>query len=346
MNELSVQRHSITSMDLDKVERFAKLMSTAHATIPEAFRNKPGDCLAVCLQAEAWGMNPFAVAQKTHLIKGKLGYEAQLVNAVISSNAALASRPVFTWSDGWERIIGKFKKMQGKNNGGEYLAPAWNEKDEAELWCEVSSLLKGESEPRVLRLYMTQAHPRQSTLWASDPKQQLAYSVIKRWARLHCPDVILGVYTTEELKAIPERDITPSPSEKLAMALQGEKVTVRTDTEQPRARPETDQYIEHKQSTQQISDITPADVVDVVEENKGEAMKQRVRENLREQGQVVDVGPSEQDLVNLDTAIQCLKLSQTLQELDEAGEAIKDVLHHDHKEQARKVYREMVKVLS
>jgi hypothetical protein len=31
------------------------------------------------------------------------------------------------------------------------------------------------------------------------PRQQLAYLAVKRWARLYCPDVILGVYTADEI---------------------------------------------------------------------------------------------------------------------------------------------------
>jgi hypothetical protein len=30
-------------------------------------------------------------------------------------------------------------------------------------------------------------------------RQQLAYLAVKRWARLYCPDVILGVYTADEV---------------------------------------------------------------------------------------------------------------------------------------------------
>ena len=75
-------------------------------------------------------------------------------------------------------------------------------------------------------------------------------------------------------------------------------------------------------------------------------MKQRVRENLRETGQVVDVEPTEEDKVNLDMALQCLQSSKTLAQLDEAAQAIKDVLHADHQEQARKMYRQMKEKLS
>jgi hypothetical protein len=63
----------------------------------------------------------------------------------------------------------------------------------------VWATIKGEATPRVLELLMTQARTRNSTLWTEDPKQQIAYLAQKRWARLHAPDVLLGVYTTDEL---------------------------------------------------------------------------------------------------------------------------------------------------
>ena len=346
MNNLVAQQNVLGDIDaLDRITNFASLMASARISIPAELQKNPGDCLALCLQAHAWGMNPFAVAQKSHVIKGRLGYEAQLVNAVIVRHAPIEHRPVFTWSEGWDRIIGKFKKVPGKHGGAEYAVPNWADKDEDGLWCEVSATIKKETAPRVLRLEMKQAQPRQSTLWATDPKQQLAYTVMKRWARLHCPDVILGIYTPEELKAMPdskEKDVTPS--DKLNAALQGEKVTVRTENGQPTGRAKTDQYIEDKQQhTDNVIEAVPGDVVDV---DKGEAMMQRVRENLRESGQVVDIGPTKEDRGNLDMAIQCLRSSRNTEQLEEAAMAIKDVLHADHREQARKVYREMVKVLS
>ena len=62
---------------------------------------------------------------------------------------------------------------------------------------------------------MAQAGVRNSPLWEQDPRQQLAYLCVKRWARLHAPDVLLGVYTPDELQeAAPrvERDVTPPPA--------------------------------------------------------------------------------------------------------------------------------------
>jgi len=50
---------------------------------------------------------------------------------------------------------------------------------------------------------------KNSPLWKSDPDQQLGYYSARSWARRHFPELLLGVYTQEEMAAAPPRDITP-----------------------------------------------------------------------------------------------------------------------------------------
>jgi len=195
---------------LDKLLRFAEVMATGRVTVPAHLAGKPADCLAVTMQAAQWGMNPFAVAQKTHTINGTLGYEAQLVNAIVTTMAPTRDRLHYEWFGAWDNVIGNFTEKTSQK-GHKYIAPAWNLADEAGCGVRVWATMKGEDEPRTLELMLSQAQVRNSTLWASDPKQQLAYLAVKRWARLHCPDVILGVYTPDELEQVTfkERDVTP-----------------------------------------------------------------------------------------------------------------------------------------
>ncbi|MEW5560639.1 RecT family recombinase [Enterobacter asburiae] len=181
---------------MDRLMRFATLMADSKATVPGHLAGKPADCLAVTMQAAQWGMNPFAVAQKTHVVNGTLGYEAQLVNAVVSSSNLLATRLNYRWDGDWTKVNGKDDKSPS-------------------LTVTVSATLKGESEPRELTISMAQAGVRNSPLWGQDPRQQLAYLCVKRWARLHAPDVLLGVYTPDELQETSprvERDVTPEPA--------------------------------------------------------------------------------------------------------------------------------------
>ncbi|EMN5248815.1 recombinase RecT [Enterobacter roggenkampii] len=199
---------------LNQLMKFAEVMAQSRVTVPAHLAGKPADCMAVAMQAAQWGMNPFAVAQKTHVVSGTLGYEAQLVNAVISTMSPTKDRINYEWFGPWERVIGKFVEKTSQK-GNTYIAPAWTLKDEEGCGVRVWATMKGEDHPRVLELMLSQAQVRNSTLWASDPKQQLAYLATKRWSRLHCPDVIMGVYTPDELQETAprvERDITPTPA--------------------------------------------------------------------------------------------------------------------------------------
>ena len=171
----------LSSDNLDRMYRAAEMMASARITVPKHLAGSPGDCLAIIMQATQWGMNPFAVAQKTHLINGTLGYEAQLVNAAVSSSPLLGSRIGYDWEGDWKGVNGKADKSD-------------------ERAVTVSATLKGESEPRKLRVSMAQVGVRNSPNWESDPRQQIAYLATKKWARLHAPDVLLGVYTTDEVE--------------------------------------------------------------------------------------------------------------------------------------------------
>ena len=195
---------------LDKMMRLADVMATGRATVPKHFNGNSADCLAVVMQSMQWKMNPFAVAQKTHLVNGVLGYEAQLVNAVITTCAPVLDRLHYEWYGAWEKVIGKFD-IKTNSEGKQYRQPGWKLEDEEGLGVKVWATFRGEDEPRVLELLLAQARTRNSTLWADDPRQQLAYLATKRWSRLYCPDVILGVYSPDELEeAAPViRDVSP-----------------------------------------------------------------------------------------------------------------------------------------
>lgn len=203
----------------ERLRTLSAVMANSGAFVPEHFRGKPDVCMAVVMQAARWGMDPFAVAQKTFIVgnSGVLGYEAQLVNAVVTNMSPTKDRLHFEWFGAWENIVGRFvEKTSGQ--GKKYIAPGWDLKDEAGVGIRVWATIKGEDEPRELVLMLSQAQVRNSTLWASDPRQQLAYLAVKRWARLYCPDVILGVYTADEIDERQEKVINPAPAKRVSVS--------------------------------------------------------------------------------------------------------------------------------
>jgi len=195
-NEADTKAAIFSPSGLQKLQAFAEVMAQGKATVPGHLSGKPADCLAIALQAAQWGMNPYAVAQKTHLVNGTLGYEAQLVNAVITSSTAVQGRFKYEYDGSWDNFR-PGEKGPGAEKG---------------LRVRVGAVLRGETEITWGEwLNLEFVTTRNSPLWKTAPKQQLAYLAVKYWARLYCPDVILGVYTPDEFEPAKrtERDITP-----------------------------------------------------------------------------------------------------------------------------------------
>lgn len=223
----------LDSASMDSIMRLAEIMAKGRSTIPDHLKGSSADCAAVVMQAMQWQMNPFAVAQKTHLVNGTLGYEGQLVNAAIQSSGVTLDRFNYEWYGPWEKIIGKTKVMDAPAKGKygdkdykkayQYRVPDYDMKDEDGCGVRVWATLRAEREPRYLELLLVQASVRNSPLWATDPKQQLGYLAVKRWSRLYAPDVILGVYTPDELEEVNRemRDITPAPAAAAAPSAAG-----------------------------------------------------------------------------------------------------------------------------
>lgn len=203
---------------LNQLTTFANLMADSTISVPAHFVGKPADCMAVVMQAMQWGMNPYAVAQKTHVINGVLGYEAQLVNAVISSSNVIVGRFHYEYAGDWSKCT-KTKEVTVKKpakGGGTYdkieRVKAWSDSDEEGLTIRVGARLRGESEITWCEpIHLSGIVVRNSPLWVTNPKQQMAYLGVKYWGRLYCPEVILGVYTPDEFEPVErtERDITP-----------------------------------------------------------------------------------------------------------------------------------------
>ncbi len=180
MNELSTDTSStglaiFNPSQMNALVTFSEMMAKSTISVPEHLRGKPSDCMAIAMQAAQWGMNPFAVAQKTHIVSGRLGYEAQLVNAVVQQSGAIA---------------GSFRY--------EYRGDGQN------VECRVGAILRGDSEVTWGEwLSASSVQTKNSPLWKTNVKQQLGYLQVKNWARAYAPGAILGVYTPDDLEVVP-----------------------------------------------------------------------------------------------------------------------------------------------
>ncbi|MBS0857928.1 RecT family recombinase [Providencia rettgeri] len=245
------QSNNLVMFSPDKLQslvEFSKLMAEGTVTVPDHLRGKSSDCLAIVMQAIQWDMNPFVVAQKTYTVNGVLGYEAQLINSLVSTSTAIHGRFHYEYSEGgWEKLT-KSKELTKNRNGKDYSFRVrdWTDADEHGLWIRVGAILRGDSEITWgERIYLSSVVTRNSPLWSTNPKQQLAYLAVKYWARLYCPEVILGVYTHDELPDAPIKDVTP-PKERVSL----NEITQQNEPEQ------------HHEATSGDSNVITGEIVD------------------------------------------------------------------------------------
>lgn len=207
---------SLVPTDMKQAMEFAKMMSVAGPMVGAAFRQNPGACLGIAMQAWRWEMDPFPVSQKAYVTVSRggveaIGYEAQLIAAVINTRAPLKEPLEYTYAgDGPKRRCTVSGKLRGSDK-----------------------VLTVESPP------MGEIGVKNSPLWKSDPDQQLGYYTVRNWGRRHCPEVLLGVYDVDELQTFrgPDnaREINPQssshevpPAPKMADFVDGDASEVAT----------------------------------------------------------------------------------------------------------------------
>jgi len=192
-----------------QVQKIASIMAKADGFVPAHLVGKPDVCFAVATRSLVWRLDPFAVAQSTYkpTEDGKISYEAKLVQAIIEQSGRLVGG--FTreyYGDGWNKVQGKFriiekeKEYKSKYQGGQSYKKmirvqerAWTDEDEDGLGVRVSVQIRGEDKPREVELDLRQAHPRNSTLWVTDPKTQLYYRAVRMLGNVACPSLLMGV---------------------------------------------------------------------------------------------------------------------------------------------------------
>lgn len=192
--ELALQQRSPLSADVfsDK-EAFNQLVRVADAfsktnLVPEAYRGKPQDCMIAIDMANRMGVNPLMVMQNLYVVKGKPSWSGQACMSIIQANGRFKDvRPVYTGKRGTDER-GCYIHAVRVSNGEEV--------DGTEITI---SMAKAEG-------WMS------NTKWKNMPEQMLAYRAAAFFARVYCPDALMGVQLDFEVEdASRERRVIEDP---------------------------------------------------------------------------------------------------------------------------------------
>ena len=175
--------------------RAAQMLSQT-SIIPQSYQNKPQDCFVAIEMANRMGVSPMVVMQNMYVVKGKPSWAGQACTMLINS-------------------CGKFKDVKHIYTG---------EKGKPNRGCYVTATrISDGSQVDGVEVTMQMAQSEgwtSNSKWRNMPELMLAYRASAFFARVYCPEAMMGVQTAEEVY---DADSTPiNAATSLTAALKGE----------------------------------------------------------------------------------------------------------------------------
>lgn len=150
----------------------AKIISTAE-TIPQAYRGKPADVTIALDMANRMGVSPMMVMQSMFVVKGKPCWSGQGCMTLIRAR--------------YKNVKIRYVGEKGTDSRGCYVTATDADGDVLEGTTVTIAMARAEG-------WMS------NTKWKNMPEQMLAYRAASFFARVYCPDMLMGVQTEGELE--------------------------------------------------------------------------------------------------------------------------------------------------
>lgn len=180
---LSVAMAAATPSVWTDKEQFNQMLRAAQmlsqtTIIPQSYQGKPQDCFIAVDMATRMNVSPMVVMQNMYVVKGKPSWAGQACTMLINS-------------------CGKFRDVKhiytgdkGADNRGCYVEAVRVSDGETVQGVEVTfSMAKAEG---------WTSNPK----WRNMPDLMLAYRASAFFARVYCPEALMGVQTYEEVEDI------------------------------------------------------------------------------------------------------------------------------------------------
>ena len=174
------ERGYLTPQDFAQVADIAKAMANSKEAVPIHVRGNLGMAIALHDIAMLCGFSPYMLANESSVIGGRLGFTSHVFRAVMNKRANLRARLQPTY--------------QGEGD---------------DMTCTITGHFKDEVDPlsyttpplkKVRPERNQEGKLKGSQLWDQDPKRQLFYYASRAFARMYCPEVMLGMFGQDELQ--------------------------------------------------------------------------------------------------------------------------------------------------
>lgn len=182
----SEQRTEIRPIDMfgDNYRMATQLAKSS--LLPPTYQNKPENCIIALGMSQKIGVDFFTVTQNLNVIKGKTSWSGSFCRTLIE-------------------LTGKYKDLNLKYTGTKGT-------DTYGCYLEATRVSDGEiiKGPEVTMKMAKQEGWTSNTKWLNLSELMLAYRCQSFFARIHCPEAMSGVYTSEEME-----DLSNTPNKRV-----------------------------------------------------------------------------------------------------------------------------------
>lgn len=172
--QISAQQEAINAL-----WSHAKMLSESDI-VPQAYRGKPANCVIAIEMAERLNTVPMMVMQNLYIVNGNPSWSSKFL--IGSVNVAKRFTPLRY-------------RYEGKEGGKDWAcrAVATDIETKEELIGPKVSMVMAEAEG-----WSTKSGSK----WKTMPEMMLAYRSAAFWTRLYCPEISMGLLTTEEAEDV------------------------------------------------------------------------------------------------------------------------------------------------
>lgn len=155
-------------------------MLSKSGLVPDNYRNSPENCLIAIDLANRQGLSPMMVMQNLYVVKGKPAWSGSFCAAAINGCGKFTPLEYVFVGDRGTPSEGCFARAERLSSHAECVSDTitmQTAKDEG--WLDKSG-----------------------SKWKTMPRQMMMYRAASFFARAHCPEVLLGIQTAEEVQDV------------------------------------------------------------------------------------------------------------------------------------------------
>lgn len=173
---------------LKQAYKAAQYLSASDLVPEQTYKNKPQNCLVALDLSNRMGLAPLLVMQNLYIVKGKPAWSGSFCIAAING-------------------CGRFTPLEFIFTGD----------DEANAGCYAQATRISDGKVctgTTITMQMAKSEgwlDKSGSKWKTMPQQMLQYRAASFFARVHCPDVLMGVQTVEEIKDVSGYDKEEKP---------------------------------------------------------------------------------------------------------------------------------------